>query len=69
MIAGFVSIERGSIYFDDKIINKVPPQGSQDRHGFPRLCAFPPHLTVEKKYRLRAENQKTYQADEIAGGG
>ncbi|HHY14819.1 MAG TPA: ABC transporter ATP-binding protein, partial [Firmicutes bacterium] len=66
MIAGFVSIERGSIYFDDKIINKVPPKDRKIGMVFQDYALFP-HLTVEKNIGFGLKTRKTYQADEIAG--
>ena len=41
MIAGFVSIERGEIYFDDKVINNMPPKDRNIGMVFKTTHYFP----------------------------
>lgn len=66
MIAGFISIERGSIYFDDKRINNVPPKDRNIGMVFQDYALFP-HLTVEKNIAFGLKTRKTVPAGEIEG--
>jgi iron(III) transport system ATP-binding protein len=54
MIAGFISLEGGSIYFDDRVINDIPAQGRNIGMVFQNYAIFP-HLTVRENvaYGLR----------------
>ncbi|MCL2231802.1 MAG: ABC transporter ATP-binding protein [Treponema sp.] len=45
MIAGFISIEAGTISFDDKVINNIPPHQRNTGMVFQNYAIFP-HMTV-----------------------
>lgn len=47
MVAGFNTIEDGEIYFNEKIINNVPPKDRNIGMVFQNYAIFP-HLTVAK---------------------
>ena len=65
MIAGFVSIERGEIYFDDKVINNMPPKDRNIGMVFQDYALFP-HLTVEQNIAFGLKTRKTVGRNEIA---
>lgn len=44
MIVGIYKPTRGCVYFDDQLVNDLPPpQRPQCGHGLPELCPLPPH--------------------------
>ncbi|MDD4641890.1 MAG: ABC transporter ATP-binding protein [Erysipelotrichaceae bacterium] len=57
MIAGFNSIEGGSFYFNDKIINNIDPAKRNIGMVFQNYAIFP-HLTVEKNVAFGLKNRK-----------
>ena len=66
MIAGFNSIEGGTIKFDDKVINDIPAQKRNIGMVFQSYAIFP-HLTVRQN--VEYENpQGAEGAHEGAGG-
>ena len=70
MIAGFNSIEGGTIAFDDKIINDTPAQNRNIGMVFQSYAIFP-HLTVRQnveyglKIRKVPKNEMKQRVDEI----
>ena len=70
MIAGFNSIEGGTIQFDDKVINDIPAQKRNIGMVFQSYAIFP-HLTVRQnveyglKIRKVPKNQMKERVDEI----
>lgn len=63
MVAGFNSIEGGDIYFNDKLINNIPPGNRNIGMVFQNYAIFP-HLTVKKNVAFGLENRKISK-DEI----
>ncbi len=57
MIAGFNSIEGGSFFFNDKIINEIDPSKRNIGMVFQNYAIFP-HLTVEKNVAFGLKNRK-----------
>jgi len=57
MIAGFNSIEGGSIYFNDKRINDLDPSKRNIGMVFQNYAIFP-HLTVRKNVAFGLKNKK-----------
>ena len=44
MLAGLEEISEGTISIGDRVVNDVPAQGPQHRHGVPELCPLPAHV-------------------------
>lgn len=63
MIIGFNSIEGGSIKFNDRVINDVPPAKRNIGMVFQNYAIFP-HLTVKQNVAFGLENRKVPK-DEI----
>lgn len=57
MVAGFISIERGEIYFDDTLINHVPPRHRNIGMVFQDYALFP-HLTIERNIAFGLRNRR-----------
>lgn len=57
MVAGFNSIEGGEIYFNEEIINHVPPANRNIGMVFQNYAIFP-HLTVKENVAFGLENRK-----------
>lgn len=57
MVAGFNSIEGGEIYFNEKLVNNVPPKDRNIGMVFQNYAIFP-HLTVGKNVAFGLENRK-----------
>ncbi len=57
MVAGFNSIEEGEIYFDDVIVNRMPPSKRNIGMVFQNYAIFP-HLSVNKNISFGLENRK-----------
>ena len=57
MVAGFNTIEGGEIYFNNKVINNVPPKDRNIGMVFQNYAIFP-HLTVAKNVAFGLENRK-----------
>ena len=52
MVAGFNSIEGGTIAFNGRVINDIAPEQAQHRHGFPELRRLSAHDRARER-RLR----------------
>lgn len=65
MIAGFNSIEGGTISFDEKVINDIPPHKRNIGMVFQNYAIFP-HMTVEEnvKYGLKLRKLSKEEMDE-----
>lgn len=57
MIAGFNSIEGGSFYFNDKLINDMDPSKRNIGMVFQNYAIFP-HLTVRQNVEFGLKNRK-----------
>lgn len=57
MIAGFNSIEGGSFYFNDKLINEMDPSKRNIGMVFQNYAIFP-HLTVRENVEFGLKNRK-----------
>lgn len=57
MVAGFNTIEGGEIYFNDRLINDVPPKDRNIGMVFQNYAIFP-HLNVAKNVAFGLENRK-----------
>lgn len=57
MVAGFNSIEDGEIYFNDRLINNIPPGNRNIGMVFQNYAIFP-HLSVKKNVAFGLENRK-----------
>ena len=70
MIAGFNSIEGGTISFDDKVINDIPAHNRNIGMVFQNYAIFP-HMTVKQnvqyglKLRKLTKNEMKKRADEM----
>jgi iron(III) transport system ATP-binding protein len=62
MIAGFIDIERGTIAFDDQVINNVPVHKRDYGMVFQNYAIFP-SMTVEKNVLFGLENRKVPKAE------
>lgn len=62
MVAGFNSIEGGSIYFEDQVINNVPPGDRNIGMVFQNYAIFP-HLTVAENVAFGLKNRKIPKAE------
>lgn len=62
MIAGFNSIEKGEIRFDDQVINHVPTYSRNIGMVFQSYAIFP-HLTVEQNVAYGLKPRKVSKAD------
>ncbi|SFK96413.1 iron(III) transport system ATP-binding protein [Paenibacillus sp. 1_12] len=62
MVAGFNSIEGGSIRFNDRVINQVAPGKRNIGMVFQNYAIFP-HLTVKGNVAFGLENRKLSRAD------
>ena len=62
MIAGFNSIEKGEIRFDDQVINKVPAYERNIGMVFQSYAIFP-HLTVEQNVAYGLKPRKVSKED------
>lgn len=67
MVAGFNSIEGGKIYFNDKVINNVPPKDRNIGMVFQNYAIFP-HLTVRKNIAFTLKYFKTFFAKKYYWG-
>ena len=65
MIAGFNTIEGGSFYFNDKLINDLDPAKRNIGMVFQNYAIFP-HLTVRKNVEFGLENRKMGKAEKAA---
>jgi len=57
MVAGFNSIEGGEIYFDEDVINDLPPQQRNIGMVFQNYAVFP-HMTVKENVGFGLANKK-----------
>ena len=66
MIAGFNTIEGGEFYFNDKLINDIPPHQRNIGMVFQNYAVFP-HMSVEKNvgYGLKQRNIKNPEYTEL----
>lgn len=62
MIAGFNSIEGGEIYFDDKVINDIPPHKRNIGMVFQNYAIFP-HMTVRENVEYGLKLRKTPKSE------
>lgn len=69
MIAGFNSIDDGTIYFNDKVINKIPAEKRNIGMVFQNYAIFP-HMTVKDNlaYGLKARKIKGPELEERVMG-
>ena len=62
MIAGFVSVEGGTISFDDKVINQIPAHKRNIGMVFQNYAIFP-HLTVRQNVEYGLKIRKTEKSE------
>ncbi|GIP36506.1 ABC transporter ATP-binding protein [Paenibacillus sp. J2TS4] len=62
MIAGFNSIEEGTIQFNDKVINNIPPHKRNIGMVFQNYAIFP-HMTTANNVAFGLKNQKRKKSE------
>lgn len=62
MVAGFNSIEGGKIYFNDQVINDIPPKDRNIGMVFQNYAIFP-HLSVKDNVAFGLKNRKVPKAE------